>query len=491
MTASSSRPSVVSRIRAALPGRGGELVGDSLIYLVGAALIGLGNFILLPLYTRCLTAAQFGLYALLDITVLIVVTVTQLGFGISYLKWFADLDRSRHGALLGSVAAVTVGTGIVGGALLLAFTKGSSWSAGAGWPVPWLLLAIVPIEGLQGILLTDLRARRRSVWFCAGAALRLLIMAGASVWFVKVQQMGITGVFLGRAVGGAAGVVMLGALSLPYAAPRLDWSIIRPMLRYGAPLVWSSLLGGVAIDATGRYLLARYAGLDQVAIYMVALKVAAVMQVIFLQPFGTAWTSIMFQIGRDKAGAASITRILSHAFVVGMTLAAAISIVSPVVLPLFGNPIYRRAATLIPWLLLPSAFRILEYWSSLGLYVSNRTGWIAGISSAGAAVNAIAILLLVPRLGAFGAALAWVVALIAMICGYGRLSQRFYRLPYNWTALALGLGVWAAGLAAVFVIPTGLTLRSVSLAGTASMLVVAPTLGYACKHWMTSREVAA
>jgi O-antigen/teichoic acid export membrane protein len=263
------------------------------------------------------------------------------------------------------------------------------------------------------------------------------------------------------------------------------------MLKYGAPLVWSALVGGVAIDATGRYLLARYAGLDQVAIYMVALKIAAVMQVLFLQPFGTAWTSIMFQIGRDKGGAASTTRILSHAFVVGMTLAAAISIVSPVVLPLFGNPIYRHAATLIPWLLLPSAFRILEYWSSLGLYVGNRTGWIAGISSTGAVLNAGAILLLVPHLGAFGAALAWVIALIAMICGYGWLSQRFYRLPYNWRALALGLGIWVTGLSAVFVIPTGITFRGISLAATASMLVWAPVLGYAGKRWMTSREVAA
>jgi O-antigen/teichoic acid export membrane protein len=480
---------MISRIRAALQGRSGELVGDSLIYLIGAALVGLGNFILLPLYTRCLTAQQFGLYALLDITVLIVVTITQLGFSISYLKWFADLDRSRHGTLLGSVALITVATGIVGGGLMLAFTRGSNWSAGAGWPIPWLLLVIVPIEGLQGILLTDLRACRRSVWFCAGAAMRLLIMAGASVWFVKVQQQGIPGVFLGRAIGGAAGIVMLAALSLPSAKLRLDWSMIRPMLRYGAPLVWSALVG-VGMDASGRFLLARYAGLDQVAIYMVALKIAAVMQVVFLQPFGTAWTSIMFQIGRDKSSAATITRILSHAFVVGMTIAAAISVVSPVVLPLFGNPIYRRAATLIPWLLLPAAFRVLEYWSSLGLYVGNRTGWIAGISTAGAVLNAAAILLLVPRFGAFGAALAWVIALIAMICGNVGFSRRTYSLPYNWGALALGLGLWLAGALTAVLIPTALTPWSVSLALAASILITAPAISYAAKRLLSAQGVA-
>jgi len=73
------------------------LARDSLVYLAGAAMIGLGNFVLVPLYTRYLAPAEFGVYALVDIIVLILVTVTQLGFGVSYLKWFADVGRSRRG----------------------------------------------------------------------------------------------------------------------------------------------------------------------------------------------------------------------------------------------------------------------------------------------------------------------------------------------------------------------------------------------------------
>jgi hypothetical protein len=77
----------------------------------------------------------------------------------------------------------------------------------------------VPVESVQGILLADLRARRKSVLFCAAAVLRLLIMAGASVWFVQVQKQGVTGVLLGRAIGAGVGVAMLGAISLPFAPP--------------------------------------------------------------------------------------------------------------------------------------------------------------------------------------------------------------------------------------------------------------------------------
>src|SRR5215471_14306233 len=52
-----------------------SLASDSAVYLVGGLLMGLGSVVLVPLYTRALGPREFGVYALLDITVLLVVTV--------------------------------------------------------------------------------------------------------------------------------------------------------------------------------------------------------------------------------------------------------------------------------------------------------------------------------------------------------------------------------------------------------------------------------
>ena len=139
------------------------LAGDLLVYLVGAAIIGLGNFILMPLYTRHLNPAEFGIYALVDVTILILVTVTQLGFGVSYLKWFADIERSRRGELLGSTLisgalAASIGGGLL--ALAAASPLGERWLQTADRGFAWTLLPIVVLENLQGLLLTDLRARQ-------------------------------------------------------------------------------------------------------------------------------------------------------------------------------------------------------------------------------------------------------------------------------------------------------------------------------------------
>jgi O-antigen/teichoic acid export membrane protein len=446
-----------------------------MVYLAGSALVGLGNFLLLPLYTRCLSADAFGVYALLDVSILVAVTIGQLGIGVSYLKWFADLPQSRHPQLLTSAAAMSVAAGALGGVTLMAVAACTRWAAAAGPLLPWLLLVLVPIETLQAILLSDLRAHRRSVLFCCAAAARLFIMAAASIWFVQVRHQGLAGIFLGRAIGGAAGIVLLGAICLPSPLGRASPGLMWGLLRYGLPLVWAALLG-VAMDAAGRYFLARESGLAQVALYTVALKISAVMSVCFLQPFGTAWSSVMFRIARDEGASAVITRILGYTFVAAMALAAAISILSPVVLPLFGNALYRRAGILVPWLLLPAAFRILEYWSSFGLYVSRRTSWIAGCSSGGAVLNLAALLLLVPRYGAFGVALAWTAGLLLSICGYAWRGQRYFRLPTNLRALAAGLALWAAGAVAAAASPGGFTTRAIGFSVAAAIAVAIPLI---------------
>src|SRR5690606_9161966 len=98
------------------------LARDYIIYFAGAIAIGLGNFILVPLYTRSLTAQGFGVYAIIDVTILLLVLVTQLGFGVSYLKWFANIELSQRGELLGSSLILSISAAFIGGLGLASIT---------------------------------------------------------------------------------------------------------------------------------------------------------------------------------------------------------------------------------------------------------------------------------------------------------------------------------------------------------------------------------
>jgi O-antigen/teichoic acid export membrane protein len=420
------------------------LAGDSLVYLAGAAVIGLGNFVLVPLYTRYLAPAEFGVYALVDITILILVTVTQLGFGVSYLKWFADIEPSRRGELLGSTLAVGALAATIGGALLalaVAGPWGERWLQTGDRGFAWTLLPLVVLENLQGLLLTDLRARRRAAAFSASALVRLLAIVGASLWFIVVQKQGVTGVFTGRLVGDGIGVLTLATFCLRSTALRLEWSMVKPMVRYGLPLVWSALMG-MMLDASGRYFLSHSSTLEQVGFYGVAIKIGNIFQMLVNQPFGVAWGGLMFQIVKWPNARVVYSKILAYVFVLSLTAALILTLFTPTLFAIFATAAYFPAMAVFPLILLVRAVNLMEYPTSIGIYLAGRTKWFALIYSVGLAVNLLANYALTPDYGMFGAAWAWLAAWLVITGLMAWLGQRYYPLHYDWKLLLIPIVPW-------------------------------------------------
>jgi O-antigen/teichoic acid export membrane protein len=425
------------------------LAKDSLVYLIGAAMIGLGNFVLVPLYTRYLAPAEFGVYALVDITVLILVTTTQLGLGVSYLKWFVDLGSSRRGELLGSTLSVGGLTAAVGGELLalaIASPFGEQWLQNSNRDFAWALFPIVVLENLQGILLTDLRARRRPVAFSAVAVVRLLAIVGASLWFIVVQNQGVTGVFLGRLAGDGVGVLLLAIFCLRSVLPHPRWSLVMPMIRYGLPLVWSALMG-MMLDASGRYFLNYYGTSEQVGFYGIGIKLTGIFQMVVTHPFGVAWGGLMFQIVKWPKARLAYSKILAYVLLLSLAIALILALFTPTLFTIFATAAYAPAMVVFPLILLVRAVNVLEYPAAVSIYLTGRTRWFALIYSAGLITNVLLNCLLVPTYGMFGAAWAWLIAWVVIIGLMAWIGQRYYPLQYDWKWLLVSIVPWILILA--------------------------------------------
>src|SRR5260370_26637993 len=123
-----------------------SLASDSSVYLAGGILIGLGNIILVPLYTRTLSPREFGVFALVDVTVLLLVAVSALKLDVSYLKWFADLVPSRRGELLGSTLLTGLSVSLLSGLILSISVAGrlrELWLRTSPQRCAWLLFPSV------------------------------------------------------------------------------------------------------------------------------------------------------------------------------------------------------------------------------------------------------------------------------------------------------------------------------------------------------------
>jgi len=458
------------------------LAGDSLVYLAGTAMIGLGNFILVPLYTRYLTPAEFGVYALVDVTILIFVMVSQFGFGVSYLKWFADIGQSRRGELLGSTLTVGIVAAAIGGGLLAAGVAspiGEQWLQTVERGFAWILVPIVMLENAQGLMFTDLRARRQPLAFSTAAVLRLLAIVGASLWFIIAQKQGVVGVFLGRLVGDSVGVLLLGIFCLRSTIPRITWAIIMPMIRYGLPLVWSALVG-MMLDASGRYFLSHYSTMEQVGFYGAAIKIAGIFQMLITQPFGVAWGGLMFQIVNWPQARMVYSKILAYVFILSMAAALILALFTQTWFAIFATAAYAPAMAVFPLILLVRAVNIMEYPTAIGIYLAGKTRWFALIYSIGLGLNVLMNYFLVPSHGMYGAGWAWLASwgVIAGLMAW--IGQRYYPLHYNWSLFLIPIILWGivllgehsfTTLQANLYWPTRIALALIVIIGVGAVLV--------------------
>jgi len=159
-------------------------------------------------------------------------------------------------------------------------------------PWPLVLTGVV-----TNVLLTELRCQRRAVLYSVASVVRLLGTVGASVYTVAVLRGGVSGVLYGRMAGELAGMLFLGAATFGSLGRPGEWREVKKMLLYGMPIIVSSL--SITVLATlGRYLLTWFGTLAQVGIYAAATKVAGVVALLLVQPFGIAWGGLMFRIGR-------------------------------------------------------------------------------------------------------------------------------------------------------------------------------------------------
>jgi O-antigen/teichoic acid export membrane protein len=418
------------------------LAKQSAVYFLGTALIGIGNFVLLPIYTRHLGISAFGMYGLIEVTLLVVVTAAQLGVGVAYVRWFPETPPERQTELLATSSIVVTLASLAMGFLLVLAARwsGHSWLAGLG-SQSWFLLPLVVFRSLQTLFFSVLQAWQRPGVYVAAAVVRLTLLALSGIWLVGWQGRGLSGVLESWMLADGTCFLILTAVCLRRARIRFNMALTRPMLAYSLPLVWTALLG-LLLDASGRFFVARYQSLVEVGLYTVAVKLANIPTMVFLQPFANAWAGIAFPIARKPNAGITYTKILGYAFVLLMLVVAMMILFSSVLVRLVAGPSYASAVQILPVFLLPVVIRPLEYWSCMPLYLKYKTKWLSAIYTLGLAWCLGMGVLLVPRLGALGAGLAWFSTLTLGVILMTAIGRKHYSMPIDTRTLGFGASLW-------------------------------------------------
>jgi O-antigen/teichoic acid export membrane protein len=428
-----------------------RLLTTTAAYQVGDVVSKVFAVALLPIYTRHVSQAQYGVAELLMTAVILVSIVVRAGIGEALVRYhYVDEDLERRAALARrAVGFLLVATTVC--ALLLASFAGPLSQLVLGFrDVTVFRIAVLGLwtftnlELAYALLRVDERARAYALTTLANVLLTIAL----TVWLVVVRGQGARGLLLGNYA--ASTVVLLGlwfslrARLRPRPRGGADQPDPHPLgrlLRFGLPTVPADA-SVYALNLVDRYFLFHRYGAATAGVYSIAVKLAGFVAFV-ARAFQYSWPPLAYSIKDDAEAARFYAFVATYYLMLTGWVVAGLLLLGRWVTRLLAAPAFYGAHTALPWLALG--------WALYGLFVIFVV--IAGraevttrnfpAAACGLGANVVLLLVLVPPLGIAGAGLALAGAYVVMLTVMRLLTRRLFHVAFEWgriAQLALVLG---------------------------------------------------
>ena len=391
---------------------------------------------LVPLYTRYLRAAEFGVLSLLTITLTLITIVLKFGLNHAFFRHYYDTEDAAHRRrIVGSTLAFLLASGVLSTALLYLVAPQVSWLVFSGDTSQADLLRLIFFISFFEIISvvpdSILRANFKSAHYSALNVTAFAVQLAVICYLVIGVEASVESVLRGRLIGSAFEAAIFfffvrRDLSLSFSSSEL-----RGMLAFGTPLIFNQIAMTLFM-MIDRFFLERFAKARDVGVYAIANTLVSVVSVLATVPFSQVWTVMRFSVMNEEGAEEYYSRVLTYITFVSMFLSLGVAAVAGDGLLRFARADYWPAAGIIPLLalamVLDSAARVLN----IGITLKKRTIY-APITIAAALVFNVALnFALIPRYGSWGAAVSTLLS-YAVFCGLRYwASNRFYKVDYEW-----------------------------------------------------------
>jgi O-antigen/teichoic acid export membrane protein len=427
---------------------------NTLIYGVGVVLSRAASFIMLPVYTRLLEPADYGVLQLLQMCVEVAAIAMAAGGTMAiYRFYYKAVDEAERRAVVTTGLVLLALSHAIACVLLAA---SSPWLAGsilhdASYRhLVLLTAATLALDPLTSVPMALMQIREKSALFTTVSCSRLVLQLSLNILFLVGLGWGVEGVLLSSLITTGVFSIGLTAWLLRTNGWHVRADLARPMFRFGLPYRIHS--AGTFIFTFGdRFFLSASSGLAAVGIYGLAYQFGFALIGFAGNPIVQAWTPQRWELTkvrspeeRDRLHATTF-RLLN---LVLISTAVAMSLFAFPVLRFMSNPEYQAAARYIPVI----AFaQILAFWAGLagfGAEVSERTQYIGYATWISVGVILVLYSTLIPRYGAMGAAIATAASSVVRLAAMAWWAERLWPVAYEW-GMQLRLLLLASAVGAV------------------------------------------
>lgn len=417
-----------------------------LTYGVGNILQTALRFIMLPLYLRFFPAADYGVISVLSVVMGLTSLILSAGVLNGLVRLYYETEGTQLKKLVGTTWLWYVAVSGIGGLILLTQAPlicqllfQASGNAGAVQRLGWVFI----FTQLQNVPYNLFRLEKKAGMYVGFSLFSFLADFILKLLFIVYWQRGVEGYFESGAIASGLTLGVMALFSTRYVHFNFDWDLFRQLLRLGFPYIFSGLAVW-GLEVSDRLLLLRFAGEAAVGVYSLSYNLANIFRIVLAAPASLLVDPFFFGYAARNAETdikALLRRLLVYYCLVGSFVYLMISLGSGDLVRIFvtyfdANSQYLEAVQFVPLV----TFAYLLYFATIsgslaGLLVK-KPEVTSVICIIAAGFNIGINFLVLPILGALGAALTTVAAYLLLGGLLYLWMERIYHVGHDWKALA-------------------------------------------------------
>lgn len=423
-------------------------------YLVGQILLMVASFVSFPLYTRLLSVGDYGLLGLVSLTITLIAAFSKLGLQHSIVRFYSDFDTdSKTQSISKFYSTFFVSIIFFGGLSSLFFFLTLKLMGNS-----LIEENLRKLLGLSSILiLFYCSSQTYNQMFRAEQKPKAYILLGISsrygsllfsILFYFYLYRNLYGIILGTVVWEGIVFIFVSYMLINMRNIHFRYyssTLLKESLKYGFPLIGSEL-SFLILQFGDRYLIQYYLGPVSLGLYSAGYSIATFGAELLTLPVRDAIFPIYMNIYSKEGEEETkifLGKSLRYFSLIAIPIFFGLTAVSSDLIVLLASNKYMQSGIVVPYII--AGLIIYGTWSffGAGLFVKKNTIRILMLIVISCCINIALNIILIPKFGIIGAALATLIAYtvyILMLIIYSFRKFRF-RIDYQRIFLYLALSV--------------------------------------------------
>jgi O-antigen/teichoic acid export membrane protein len=459
----------------------GALTRNVAIYGAGDVAVTAVGILLLPVYLKYLQQEGYGALGLLIGVEALTKILFRWGVDGAFMRYYHDCEtpaeRVRLTSTLCLFLLVASGILLAGGLAASSAIADHLFEQASNRYLTPLRLVLVNTFLLTFTFVPYqvMRLEKQALRFSVISFLRTVATLILKVWFVVGAGWGLTGFMVADLIVTIGLVPFLWPWARPLLGAVFSMDELRRCLRFGLPRLPHGL-AQQSLDAGNKYLLNRHVPLAGLGIYNISGTIGQSIK-LFLSAFETGWAPFYYETARQPDAKMVFAKITTYGIAVLALLVAGLTAITPDLIHLitiakpWTDEAYALTATVVPLIALGLAFQGVYLLTSIGLNLTSQTQYYPVAAFAAAGVGLGGGVLLMPRFGYVGAAVAFLLSHVTLAATAGLFAQRHYAVRYEGARVFRVLGAAVLAVVLAVMLPDMPHLAGLLARGTSVVIV--------------------